>query len=450
MEVYSRERFLEQAMPNSAEAERALIGKCMLDNAWLYEAMIHLEPEDFYVQAHVLVYRGLLSIAERGESTTPILLLEWLRTEGVAEQVGGLDFISHLTEGLPVWGGGISDYIKVIKAKSLRRHIIKESTKTIAEAYEGEESEDELLDRAGGRIMGMLDQRVGGQFTSVGALISESLEAAQRRQETGSVVTGVPTDYTELDAMTLGLQPSDLIIVAARPSMGKTSLGLGLAQNAAFRHNAVVAVFSLEMSKESLGIRIVCSEARVDSLRLRSGYLNKEEWKRLGEAEAQYHDSKLFIDDKPGISVLYLRAQARRLAMREKRLDLIVVDYLQLMRGSSKKSESRQQEVSEISRSLKEVAKEFNVPLVVMSQLNRASENRSDHRPQLADLRESGSIEQDADLVAFIYREEQYNRTEENAGLAELIIAKQRNGATGTVRLSFLKEFTRFENMRRE
>lgn len=447
MEERSEPRFMEQPAPSAPEAERILIGKCMLDNTWLYEAMIHVAPEDFYVRAHSTVYRAMLALAEAGQVTTPILLLEWLRTEGLAEKVGGLDFIGHLTDGLPAWGGGISDCITAIKSKSLRRHLIKESTKTIADAYAGEESEDELLDTAAGRLFGLMDTRTSAKFTPVGTLISASLESAQLRQERGGgAITGLSTGYTELDAMTLGLQPSDLILIASRPSAGKTSLSLCIAQNAAFRQGAVVAFFSLEMSKESLGIRIACSEAKVDAKLLRSGYLTKSDWGRLGEAERLYKDSKLFIDDTPAISTLYLRAQARRLAMEQKRLDLIVVDYLQLMSNSSRRSESRQQEVSDISRGLKSVAKELGVPLIALSQLNRAPESRSDHRPQLSDLRESGSLEQDTDVVGLIYREEQYNRTEENAGRAELIIAKQRNGSTGTIHLSFLKEFTSFEN----
>jgi replicative DNA helicase len=265
-----------------------------------------------------------------------------------------------------------------------------------------------------------------------------------------AMLTGLTTGFTELDAMTSGMQPSDLIIVAARPSMGKTSLCLTLAQNAAIQAQAVVAVFSLEMSKEALVMRMLSSEARVDAHRFRSGFLSRDEWARLAQALGTLAETKIFIDDTPGISVLEMRAKARRLATEQKKLDLIIVDYLQLMSGSSKRSESRQQEVSQISRELKALAKEMKVPVIALSQLSRAPEARTDHRPQLADLRESGAIEQDADVVAFIYREEQYNRTEENEGTAEIILAKQRNGPTGSVNLAFLKEFTRFENMWKE
>ncbi|HEX5706947.1 MAG TPA: replicative DNA helicase, partial [Pyrinomonadaceae bacterium] len=294
------------------------------------------------------------------------------------------------------------------------------------------------------------DERTRQGFSHVKPVADQLLEKVQEMSGRTTVITGLPTGFKELDEMTSGLQPSDLIIVAARPSMGKTSLCLTLAQNAAIAAGAVVGIFSLEMSKESLVMRMLCSEGRVDAHRFRGGYLHREEWARLAGALGTLADTKIYIDDTPGISVLEMRAKARRLAAEQKRLDLIVVDYLQLMSGSSRRVESRQQEVSQISRELKGLAKELNVPLVALSQLSRAPESRTDHRPQLADLRESGAIEQDADVVGFIYREEQYNRTEENAGLAELIIAKQRNGPTGTVKLAFLKEFTRFENMWRE
>ncbi len=276
------------------------------------------------------------------------------------------------------------------------------------------------------------------------------LDKVQEMAGRTAMLTGLTTGFNELDTMTSGLQSSDLIVVAARPSMGKTSFALTLAQNAAIHAQAVVGVFSLEMSKESLVMRMLCSEGHVDAHRFRTGFLSRDEWGRLAGALGRLAETRIYIDDTPGISVLEMRAKARRLAAEQKKLDLIIVDYLQLMSGSSRRAESRQQEVSQISRELKGLAKELNVPLIALSQLSRAPESRTDHRPQLADLRESGAIEQDADVVAFIYREEQYNRTEENAGIAEIIVSKQRNGPTGVVKLAFLKEFTRFENMWRE
>ena len=288
-------------------------------------------------------------------------------------------------------------------------------------------------------------------YTEHVAPVADSLlEHVQEMAGRSAMLTGLTTGFHDLDQMTSGLQSSDLVIIAARPSMGKTSFALTLAQNAAIHAQAVVGIFSLEMSKESLVMRMLSSEGHVDAHRFRSGYLSRDEWARLAGALGTLAETKIFIDDTPGITVLEMRAKARRLAAEQKKLDLIIVDYLQLMSGSSRRTESRQQEVSQISRELKGLAKELNVPLIALSQLSRAPEARTDHKPQLSDLRESGSIEQDADVVAFIYREEQYNRTEENAGIAEILISKQRNGPTGTVKLAFLKEFTRFENMWRE
>jgi replicative DNA helicase len=327
---------------------------------------------------------------------------------------------------------------------------VKVANKITSEALEEEDEATLILDHAEQMIFALADERTRQGFAHVKPVADGILEKIQELGGRGSVLTGLTTGFAELDKLTSGLQPSDLIIVAARPSMGKTSLCLTLAQNAAIQANAVVGVFSLEMSKESLVMRMLCSEGHVDAHRFRAGYLSREEWARLAGALGTLSETKIFIDDTPGISVLEMRAKARRLAAEQKRLDLIIVDYLQLMSGSSRRSESRQQEVSQISRELKGLAKELNVPLVALSQLSRAPEARTDHRPQLSDLRESGAIEQDADVVAFIYREEQYNRTEENAGIAEVIVAKQRNGPTDTVQLAFLKEFTRFENMWKE
>jgi replicative DNA helicase len=391
----------------------------------------------------------MISMSERGAEINPILIGEELRRDGSLEQVGGIAFISELTYGLPHFSN-IVHYAKVVHDASMLRQLVKVANKITSEALEAEDEATIILDHAEQMIFALADERTRQGFAHVKPVADGILEKIQELGGRGAVLTGLTTGFNELDTMTSGLQPSDLIIVAARPSMGKTSLCLTLAQNAAIQANAVVGVFSLEMSKESLVMRMLCSEGHVDAHRFRAGFLSRDEWARLAGALGTLSETKIFIDDTPGISVLEMRAKARRLAAEQKRLDLIIVDYLQLMSGSSRRSESRQQEVSQISRELKGLAKELNVPLVALSQLSRAPEARTDHRPQLADLRESGAIEQDADVVAFIYREEQYNRTEENAGLAEVIIAKQRNGPTGVVKLAFLKEFTRFENMWRE
>jgi replicative DNA helicase len=445
----AREQMLERPLPHSAEAERAILGAIILDNGMVNQAVELLRPEDFYIRAHQFIFRAMIGLSERGAEINPILLGEELRREGALEQTGGLAYVSELTYGLPHFTN-LAHYGKIVHDKSLLRQLVKVSNKITSEALEEEDEASHILDHAEQMIFALADERTRQGFAHVKPIADQLLEKVQEMSGRTTVITGLATGFKELDEMTSGLQPAELIIVAARPSMGKTSLALTLAQNAAIITGAVVGVFSLEMSKESLVMRMLCSEGRVDAHRFRGGYLHREEWARLAGALGTLADTKIFIDDTPGISVLEMRAKARRLAAEQKRLDLIVVDYLQLMSGSSRRVESRQQEVSLISRELKGLAKELNVPLVALSQLSRAPEARSDHRPQLSDLRESGSIEQDADLVSFIFREEQYNRTEENAGIAELIISKQRNGPTGTVKLAFLKEFTRFENMWRE
>jgi replicative DNA helicase len=444
-----RDQMLERPLPHSAEAERAILGAIILDNGLVNQAIELLKPEDFYVRAHWHLFRAMISMSERGAEINPILIGEELRRDGSLEQVGGIAFISELTYGLPHFTN-LAHYAKVVRDASLLRQLVKVANKITSEALEAEDEASLILDHAEQMIFALADERTRQGFAHVKPVADQILEKVQELGGRGVALTGLTTGFNELDTMTSGLQPSDLIIVAARPSMGKTSLCLTLAQNAAIQANAVVGVFSLEMSKESLVMRMLCSEGHVDAHRFRAGFLSRDEWARLAGALGTLSETKIFIDDTPGISVLEMRAKARRLAAEQKRLDLIIVDYLQLMSGSSRRSESRQQEVSQISRELKGLAKELNVPLVALSQLSRAPEARTDHRPQLADLRESGAIEQDADVVAFIYREEQYNRTEENAGLAEVIIAKQRNGPTGVVKLAFLKEFTRFENMWRE
>ncbi len=445
----TRDQMLERPLPHSAEAERAILGAIILDNGLVNQAIELLKPDDFYVRAHYHLFRAMISMSERGAEINPILLGEELRRDGALESVGGIAFISEVTYGLPHFTN-LAHYAKVVKDKSILRQLVRVANKVVSEALEEEDEATIILDHAEQMIFALADERTRQGFAHVKPIAEHVLEKVQELGGRTTLLTGLTTGFRDLDLMTSGLQPSDLIIVAARPSMGKTSLCLTLAQNAAIQAGAVVGVFSLEMSKESLVMRMLCSEGRVDAHKFRSGYLARDDWGRLASALGRVSEAKIFIDDTPGISVLEMRAKARRLAAEQKRLDLIIVDYLQLMSGSSRRSESRQQEVSQISRELKGLAKELNVPLVALSQLSRAPEARTDHRPQLSDLRESGAIEQDADVVAFIYREEQYNRTEENEGLAEVIIAKQRNGPTGTVQLAFHKEFTRFDDLWRD
>ncbi|HEV8590056.1 MAG TPA: replicative DNA helicase, partial [Pyrinomonadaceae bacterium] len=330
------------------------------------------------------------------------------------------------------------------------RQLVKVANKITAEALEEEDEPQNILDHAEHAIFALADERIRQGFEHIKHPAERVLEKAEAVEHRDLVVTGVATGFRGLDALTSGLQKQDLVVIAARPSMGKTSLALTLAQHAAIESNAVIGVFSLEMSAEALAMRMLCSEANVDAQKFRGGFLSNEEWARLGKALGRLGDARIFIDDTAAISVLEMRAKARRLATEQKQLDMIIVDYMQLMSGSTRRFESRQQEVSQISRELKALAKELNVPLVALSQLSRAPENRTDHRPQLADLRESGAIEQDADVVAFIFREEAYNRTDDNKNIAELIVAKQRNGPTDTVYLAFLNQFAKFTDLERE
>lgn len=445
----SRDQMLERPLPHSAESERAILGSIILDNSLVNQAIELLRPDDFYVRAHQFVFRAMIAISERGGEINPILLGEELRREGVLEQTGGISFISELTYGLPHFTN-VGAYAEVVKGKSLMRQLVKVANKVTSEALEEEDEPQVVLDHAEQMIFALADERTRQGFSHVKPVADQLLEKVQEMAGRSVMLTGLTTGFNDLDQKTSGLQPSDLIIIAARPSMGKTAFCLNIAQNAAIRAGAVVGVFSLEMSKESLVMRMLSSEARVDAHRFRGGYLSRDEWARLAGALGTLAEAKIFVDDTPGISVLEMRAKARRLAAEQKRLDLIIVDYLQLMSGGNRRIESRQQEVSQISRELKGLAKELNVPLIALSQLSRAAETRTDHRPQLSDLRESGAIEQDADVVGFIYREEYYNATEENTNKAEIIIAKQRNGPTGTVELAFIKEFTRFEDLWRE
>jgi replicative DNA helicase len=383
----TRDQMLERPLPHSADAERAILGAIVLDNGLVNQAIELLRPDDFYVRAHQHLFRAMISMSERGAEINPILLGEELRRDGALEQVGGIAFISELTYGLPHFTN-LAHYAKVVKDKSMLRQLVKVANKITSEALEEEDEATLILDHAEQMIFALADERTRQGFAHVKPVADAILEKVQELGGRGVTLTGLTTGFTELDKLTSGLQPSDLIIVAARPSMGKTSLCLTLAQNAAIQANAVVGVFSLEMSKESLVMRMLCSEGHVDAHRFRAGFLSRDEWARLAGALGTLSETKIFIDDTPGISVLEMRAKARRLAAEQKRLDLIIVDYMQLMSGSSRRSESRQQEVSQISRELKGLAKELNVPLVALSQLSRAPEARTDHRPQLSDLRE--------------------------------------------------------------
>lgn len=441
-----REQYLEKPLPSSEESERVILGAILLDNSVIAQAVEHLKPEDFYSPLNRRVFAAMIALFEKQRQIDPILIGEELKKEGSLESIGGTSTITNLTFGLPHFSN-VEEYIKVVRDKSVVRNLIRTCNAITGEALAEEDDAENILDHAEQQIFAIAEARTTQSFSRIGPVADRVIVRVREHAEKGGSagITGLSTGYYELDEITSGLQRTDLIIVAARPSMGKTALCLNLAQNAALNSNAVVAVFSLEMSKEQLVTRMLSSEARVNAHRFRTGHLMTKEWEKLAEAIGVLSDARLFIDDTPGISVLEMRAKCRRLAAEQKGLDLVVVDYLQLMSGG-KRTESRQQEVSQISRELKSLAKELDVPVVALSQLSRAPEARNPPKPLMSDLRESGSIEQDADVVAFIFREDYYNETDENKGLAELIISKQRNGPTGTVRLAFLKEFTRFEN----
>lgn len=439
----TREQFLEKPLPSSPDSERVILGAILLDNTLISQAIELLSQEDFYSPLHRRVFRAMSNLFERGDEINPILIGEEIKKEGNLEAIGGVSTITNLTYGLPHFSN-IAQYAQVVHDKAIIRNLIKICNQVTSEALAEEDDAEIILDHAEQAIFALNNERTRQGFAHVKPIAEAVLVKVQEfaRRESRAL-TGLATGFRELDQMTSGLQRNDLIIIAARPSMGKTALCLTIAQNAAILEHAVIAVFSLEMSKEQLVMRMLSSEAKVDAHRFRNGFLTRDEWGRLAEAIGTLSEAKIYIDDTPGISVLEMRAKARRLAAEQKQLDLIVVDYMQLMSGS-KRTESRQQEVSQISRELKGLAKELNVPLIALSQLSRAPEARNPPKPQMSDLRESGSIEQDADVVTFIYRDEYYKPSEENAGLAELLISKQRNGPTGTVKLAFLKEFTRF------
>jgi replicative DNA helicase len=451
-----REQTFERSLPNSSEAERAILGAIILDNGMISPAIELLKPEDFYVPSHRRIFVAMIALFERGAEINPILIGEELKKDNALETVGGVSFVTNLTYGLP-HATNITNYARVVRGKSLLRRLIKTANKITNEALEEEDEPEIILDHAEQAIFELADERIRQGFVHVKPVAEALLDKIQEMEGRKVVLTGLTTGFAELDEKTSGLQRSDLIIVAARPSIGKTSFALMLAQNAAIQTGAVVGIFSLEMSKEALVMRMLCSQGNIDAQRFRNGFLSRAEWAQIAKSLGTLADTRIFLDDTPGITVLEMRAKARRLAVEQKGLDLVVVDYLQLMSGSAKRFESRQQEVSLISRELKGLAKELNVPLVALSQLSRAPESRSDHRPQLADLRESGALEQDADLVAFLYREEMYKSPEERQNMpddkknvAELILAKQRNGPTGTIELRFVPSSMRFDNLYRE
>jgi replicative DNA helicase len=444
----------ESILPVNLEAERSILGAILLDNFCYTQAAALLKPGDFSLDAHRRIYARIVALAESGRPIDYVTLTEELSRSKELEAIGGVAYLTSLTDGLPRVSN-IEHYIKIVRDKALLRGVIHTANQAIQAAIAQTESAEDVLTSFESALFHLGENRGGADFQNVKEIVKESFGSIDALYKRGKRVTGLETYYTALDEITSGLQKSDLIIIAARPSMGKTAFALNIAQNAAVKGGKVVGVFSLEMSRESLLLRLLCSEANVDAHKLRSGFLGRQDYEKLREGLGRLAEARIFIDDTPSISVSEVRAKARRLAHQQGQLDLLVVDYLQLMSASpvigGRKYENRTQEVSAISRGLKMVAKDLNVPLIALSQLSRAPESRTGdggHRPQLSDLRESGGIEQDADVVAFIYRPEVYDKENpELEGLAEIIIAKQRNGPTGKIELRFEKSATRFDNI---
>jgi replicative DNA helicase len=432
--------------PASVEAERSILGAILLDNLSYNEAAEHLKPEDFSLDSHRRIFSRMVDLAESSRSIDIITLPEELARRKELQTVGDYAYISGLLDGVP-HRPTIEHYIKIVRDKSLLRGLINVSTTAIARATDQSDPAENILNDAEAAIFQLSEKRIGRGFMGVQEIVKESFGSIDVFLQRGQRITGLETHYAGLDSMTCGLQRSDLVIVAARPSMGKTAFAMNIAENAAIRDQKVVGVFSLEMSKEALILRLLCSTAEVDSQRIRTGSLWRQDTEKITGAMDRLAHAPIYIDDTPGITLSEMRAKARRLKQSQGALDLIIVDYLQLMAGSGR-FENRTQEVSAISRGLKGLAKELNVPVIALSQLSRAPESRSDdhRRPQLSDLRESGSIEQDADVVMFIFREEVYKPDDpELKGRAELIIAKQRNGPTGKTPLVFRHSYTRFD-----
>ena len=441
------------SLPANVEAERSILGAILLDNLAYNQAAEHLRPEDFFLDSHRRIYNRMIDLAESSRPIDMITLVEELDRKKELESVGDVGYVSGLVDGVPD-RPSIEHYIRIVRDKALLRGLIHAANSAIARASEQADPAEEILNDAEATIFQLSEKRIGRGFLGIQEIVKESFGSVDNLLQRGQRITGLATHYDVLDEMTSGLQPSDLVILAARPSMGKTAFAMNIAENAAINDGKIVGIFSLEMSREALLLRMLCSSARVDSHKMRTGSLWREDMDKVVHAMDKLANAPLFIDDTPGISLSEMRAKARRLQQSQERLDLIVVDYLQLMSGGSgKRYENRTQEVSAISRGLKALAKELRVPVIALSQLSRAPESRGsgDHRPQLADLRESGAIEQDADLVMFIFREEVYKPDDpELEGKAEIIIAKQRNGPTGRVKLAFIKRSTRFENMATE
>ena len=431
--------------PHDLEAEQAVIGSMLTDKDAVISAIEVLSDYDFYREDNRIIYSAILNLYNRGEPIDIITLKSELSSMGKLEAVGGLEYLAELPEKVPTTAN-VDKYIKIVEEKSTLRTLIRTANELITLGYDPTQEVEELMDTAERKIFNVMQSRNQKGYSSMKDILVDTFVELEELYNRKQHVTGVPTGFIDLDYKTAGLHGSDLILVAARPAMGKSAFALNIATNAAVRAKTPVAIFSLEMSKEQMANRILCSEALVDSNKVRTGKVEDDDWVKLAQASGILSEAQIFIDDTPGISIMEIRAKCRKMKL-EKNIGLVVIDYLQLVQGSSKRGASSEQEIAEISRSLKILAKEINVPVIALSQLSRAPEQRPDHRPMLSDLRESGSIEQDADIVMFLYRDDYYNQDSEKKNVAEVILAKHRAGSTGTVELAWLGNYTKFANL---
>ena len=436
---------LAKIPPHDIDAEQAVLGSMLTDKDAVNAAIETLKEDAFYRDDNRIIYQAIVNLYSKSEPIDIITLKDELESMDKFEQVGGYEYLASLPDKVPTTAN-VQKYIKIVEEKSILRSLIKTANEIIELGYSPTEDVEDIMDGAEKKIFDIMQSKNQKGYSPIKDVLVESFTKLEELYNRKQHITGVPTGFAELDYKTAGLHGSELILVAARPAMGKTAFALNIATNAALRGNAPVAIFSLEMSKDQLVNRILCSEAMVDSNKVRTGKLEEDDWVKLAGAIGPLSESEIFIDDTPGISVMEIRTKCRKLKM-EKNIGLVVIDYLQLVQGSNKRSGSREQEISEISRSLKILAKEINVPVIALSQLSRAVEQRPDHRPMLSDLRESGAIEQDADIVMFLYRDDYYNKESEKKDIAEVIIAKQRGGSTGTVELLWMGNYTKFVNL---
>lgn len=440
------EALMKRILPHSTEAEQSVIGSMIMSRDAIIEASEIITGADFYQQQYGIVFEAMIELNDEGKAVDLVTLQERLKEKDLPPEISSMEFVRDLLSAVPT-SANVKYYAEIVAEKSMLRKLIKTTEEISNACYLGKEKTQDILETTEKKIFDLVQNRGSQEFVPIRQVVLNAIEKIEKASRNQGSVTGIPTGFIDLDYKTSGFQPSDLILVAARPSMGKTAFVLNIAQYMAFRNNVTAAIFSLEMSKEQLVNRLLALESKVDSQNIRTGNLEDEEWAKLIEGANVIGNSHLIIDDKPGISISELRSKCRKYKM-EHNLGIIFIDYLQLMTGSGR-SESRQQEISEISRSLKALARELNVPVVALSQLSRAVEQRPDHRPMLSDLRESGAIEQDADVVMFIYRDDYYNKDSENKNIAEIIIAKQRNGPIGTVNLVWMPNYTKFVNMKK-